>query len=133
MTDTEARDPQGVRGERSVALVNIARSVQSRVSGALAAALMIALGIAALTWYYAHALTRPTHATAVVSATASRASRHFLQVKMNNAADHAAFSYSSMAHSSTSASSPPPSLCSAPCVSSSSSSDRVRSSTLDNG
>ena len=49
MTDTEARDPQGVRGERSVALVNIARSVQSRVSGALAAALMIALGIAALT------------------------------------------------------------------------------------
>ena len=72
MTDTEARDPQGVRGERSVALVNIARSVQSRVSGALAAALMIALGIAALTWYYAHALTRPTHAHAP-SATTARA------------------------------------------------------------
>ena len=72
MTDAEARDAQGVRGERSVALVNIARSVQSRVSGALAAALMIALGIAALTWYYAHALARPGHARAA-SATTARA------------------------------------------------------------
>jgi type IV secretion system protein VirB10 len=72
VTDAEARDAQGVRGERSVALVNIARSVQSRVSGALAVALMIALGIAALTWYYAHALTRPAHARAP-SATTTRA------------------------------------------------------------
>ena len=75
MTDAaEERTAQSVRGERSVALVNIARSVQSRVSSALAAALMGALGIAALTWYYAHALTRPAHARALAQvATTTRA------------------------------------------------------------
>lgn len=75
MTDAaEERAAQSVRGERSVALVNIARSVQSRVSSALAAALMGALGIAALTWYYAHALTRPAHARALAqAATTTRA------------------------------------------------------------
>jgi type IV secretion system protein VirB10 len=74
MEAPEAPDPQSVRGERSVALVNIARSVQSRVSSALAAALMMALGIGALTWYYAHALTRPAHARAQAqSATITRA------------------------------------------------------------
>jgi len=65
---------EGVRGERSVALVNAARSVQSWVSNALAAALMVALGVAALTWYYAHALTRPAQTRALAqSLTASRA------------------------------------------------------------
>jgi type IV secretion system protein VirB10 len=65
---------ESVRGERSVALVNAARSVQSRVSSALAAALMVALGVAALTWYYAHALTRPAQKRALAqSVTASRA------------------------------------------------------------
>lgn len=68
------RDSQSVRGERSVALVNAARSVQSRVSSALAAVLMIALGIAALAWYYAHALTRPAQArTLAESAATTRA------------------------------------------------------------
>jgi type IV secretion system protein VirB10 len=62
---------QNVRGERSVAAVNMVRSVQSRVSSALAAALMIALGIAALTWYYAHALTRPAHARALAQSAAT--------------------------------------------------------------
>jgi type IV secretion system protein VirB10 len=67
-------DQESVRGERSVAIVNVARSVQSRVSGAFAAALMIAFGIAALTWYYAHALSRPAHARALAqSATTTRA------------------------------------------------------------
>ena len=64
-------DQQGVRGERSVAQVNVARSVQSRVSSALAATLMIVLGIAALTWYYAHALTRPGHARALAQSAAT--------------------------------------------------------------
>ena len=64
-------DAQSVRGERSVALVNAARSVQSRVSSALAAVLMIALGIAALAWYYAHALTRPAHARALAQSAAT--------------------------------------------------------------
>jgi type IV secretion system protein VirB10 len=66
--------PKSVRGERSVALVNAARSVQSWVSNALAAALMVALGVGALTWYYAHALTRPAQTRALAqSVTASRA------------------------------------------------------------
>ena len=55
-------DAQAVRGERASALVDAVRSVQSRVSSALAAGLMIALGLAALTWYYTHALTRRTSA-----------------------------------------------------------------------
>jgi type IV secretion system protein VirB10 len=52
-------------------MVNVARSVQARVSSALAAALMIALGIAAITWYYAHALTRPAHARAQAQSAAT--------------------------------------------------------------
>ena len=67
----DERDGQSVRGERSVALVNAARSVQSRVSSALAAVLMIALGIAALAWYYAHALTRPAQARALAQSAAT--------------------------------------------------------------
>jgi len=63
-----------VRGERAEALVNAPRTVQSRVSGLLAAGLMMALGLSALTWYYARTLTRPTHAQAIAqSAAASRA------------------------------------------------------------
>ncbi len=53
-----------VRGERSVALVDTARTVQSRVSSAFAAVVMIALGLAALAWYYSHALARPARARA---------------------------------------------------------------------
>jgi len=64
-------DQESVRGERSVAQVNVARSVQSRVSSALAAALMAVLGIAALTWYYAHALTRPAHARVLAQSAAT--------------------------------------------------------------
>src|SRR5215472_7806379 len=67
----EEHDGQTVRGERSVALVNVARSVQSRVSSALAAALMIALGVVALSWYYAHALARPAHARALAQSAAT--------------------------------------------------------------
>src|SRR5215469_10452874 len=67
----DERDSQSVRGERSVALVTAARSVQSRVSSALAAVLMIALGIAALAWYYAHALTRPGQARALAQSAAT--------------------------------------------------------------
>ena len=38
--------------------VNTVRSMQSRISSFLAAGLMIALGVAALSWYYANALSR---------------------------------------------------------------------------
>ena len=56
-----ARDENGsrtVRGERSTALGSGARSAQSRLSSLLAAVLMVALGLSALTWYYAHAFSR---------------------------------------------------------------------------
>ena len=60
-----------VRGERGAALVGAVRSLQSRASNVLAAALMIALGLAALTWYYAHAFTRQARTRAGAQATAS--------------------------------------------------------------
>ena len=62
-----------VRGERATALVSSLRSLQARASSMLAAGLMIALGLGALSWYYAHAFTRQTRAHA--SAQASAASR----------------------------------------------------------
>jgi type IV secretion system protein VirB10 len=51
-----------VRGERGAALVSAARSLQSRAGSVLAATLSIALGVAALTWYYAHAFTHRARA-----------------------------------------------------------------------
>jgi type IV secretion system protein VirB10 len=47
-----------VQGERAAPVVNTTRSMQSRISSLLAAALMIALGAGALSWYYANALGR---------------------------------------------------------------------------
>jgi type IV secretion system protein VirB10 len=63
-----------VRGERSTPTVNSARSLQSRISSLLAAGLMIALGLGALSWYYASALGRQQHARqAAVAAAANNA------------------------------------------------------------
>ncbi len=60
-----------VRGERAAAIVSAVRSLQSRASSVLAAALMIALGVSALTWYYAHAFTRPARSRESAQASAS--------------------------------------------------------------
>jgi type IV secretion system protein VirB10 len=63
-----------VPGERTTAVVHAVRSAHSRVSSVLAAGLMITLGLSALGWYYAHALTRTTQARrAAQSAVTSRA------------------------------------------------------------
>lgn len=63
-----------VRGERAAALVYAVRGIQSRVSSLLAAGLMIMLGVAALTWYYAHALGRSTRLRQIAqTSTANRA------------------------------------------------------------
>lgn len=67
MSDRESLKPgeageEAVRGERTTAIVHAARSAQSRVSSLLAAGLMITLGLSALGWYYAHALTRMSRA-----------------------------------------------------------------------
>lgn len=65
---------QAVPGERTTAIVRAARSAQSQVSSLLAAGLMITLGLAALSWYYAHALTRTSRARqAAQTAAATRA------------------------------------------------------------
>jgi type IV secretion system protein VirB10 len=51
-----------VRGERAAASVSRTRSLQSRASSVFAGGLTILLGVGALTWYYANALTRPSRA-----------------------------------------------------------------------
>jgi type IV secretion system protein VirB10 len=50
--------PDGVEGERARSAGTRVRSVQSRVSNAVAIGLMSILGLGALTWYYASAMTR---------------------------------------------------------------------------
>jgi type IV secretion system protein VirB10 len=63
-----------VRGERGVPSVSRERSLQSRASSVLAGGLTVVLGVAALTWYYANALTRPARARdAAQTAAAHRA------------------------------------------------------------
>src|SRR6266851_7154525 len=62
----EAADPpkqeESVPGERGIASVNRAPSMQSRISSILAVSLMSALGLGLLAWYYANTLSRYTHA-----------------------------------------------------------------------
>jgi type IV secretion system protein VirB10 len=62
-----------VEGERGAPLIAGGMSLQSRISNVLAMALMFAVGIAFLAWYYSHAATRPARAR--LSAQASLASR----------------------------------------------------------
>lgn len=47
-------EPDTVIGERSIASVNAARSLQSRISNILAMGLMTTLGVGFLGWYYIH-------------------------------------------------------------------------------
>jgi type IV secretion system protein VirB10 len=51
-------DEPVVEGERGIASVNRAASLQSRVSSVLAVGLMSVLGVGLLTWYYAHTYAR---------------------------------------------------------------------------
>ena len=62
--------PDAVPGERGVASVHRARSLQSRLSNVLAAGLMAGLGVAALSWYYAHVFARQRRAVAIAQRTA---------------------------------------------------------------
>jgi type IV secretion system protein VirB10 len=68
-------DSDAVRGERGAPTVDSARSLQSRVSSVLAAGLMIALGLGALSWYYANALGRQKHARQAVETAAADKAR----------------------------------------------------------
>jgi type IV secretion system protein VirB10 len=65
----------GVQGERSAPVVNTVRSVQSRISSILAASLMIALGVGALSWYYANALGRQQRLRQAVTAAAANSAQ----------------------------------------------------------
>lgn len=60
-----------VAGERGTTLANAARSMQARVSSVVSAALMITLGLSALSWYYARALGHPNHARQAAQTAAS--------------------------------------------------------------
>ena len=68
---TPAAVADAVAGERGTTLANAARSMQSRASSVVAAALMITLGLSALSWYYAHALGRQSHARQVAQSAAA--------------------------------------------------------------
>src|ERR1700744_4166810 len=61
MKDSEAESDE-VRGERGSSALTHAPSLQSRMSNILAIGLMSVLGLGLLTWYYANALTRQSHA-----------------------------------------------------------------------
>jgi len=56
--DAAPPEEASVAGERGIASVNRARSLQSRVSSVLAIGLMSALGLGLLTWYYANTFSR---------------------------------------------------------------------------
>jgi type IV secretion system protein VirB10 len=57
---TESSAPDTVVGERTIASVNQARSLQSRVSNLLAMGLMSTLGVGLLGWYYVHTFSHQT-------------------------------------------------------------------------
>ena len=57
---TEPSAPDTVVGERTIASVNQARSLQSRVSNLLAMGLMSTLGVGLLGWYYVHTFSHQT-------------------------------------------------------------------------
>jgi type IV secretion system protein VirB10 len=61
-----------VRGERGAPSVSRERSLQSRASSVLAGGVTMVLGVAALTWYYANALTRPARARDAAQAVTAR-------------------------------------------------------------
>ncbi|MDP9090081.1 MAG: type IV secretion system protein VirB10 [Pseudomonadota bacterium] len=65
-------ESSAVRGERDAAALNRAASVQSRVSNFLAIGLMSVLGLGMLTWYYAKAMTRQSHALQSVQASSTK-------------------------------------------------------------
>jgi type IV secretion system protein VirB10 len=61
---------EAIAGDRGIPSINRARSIQSRTSSVLAIALMTALGLGLLSWYYAKALNRPVQAQHAAQAAA---------------------------------------------------------------
>jgi type IV secretion system protein VirB10 len=71
MKDQDTEDTS-VRGERDGTTLAHAPSVQSRISNLLAIGLMSVLGLGMLTWYYANAVTRQSHARDSARASATK-------------------------------------------------------------
>jgi type IV secretion system protein VirB10 len=91
-----------VAGDRGIPSINRARSIQSRVSTALAIGLMAVLGAGFLAWYYTKALTRPLRAQqAAQQASKSRAQG---EMPLPSLGVHWPFTRSDAASSATSAS-----------------------------
>jgi type IV secretion system protein VirB10 len=67
---TPADGEEVIAGDRGIPSINRARSLQSRLSSGLAIALMAALGLGLLTWYYARTLSRPAQAQHAAQAAA---------------------------------------------------------------
>ena len=67
-----------IAGDRGIPSLSRGRSLQSRVSSALAIALMSLLGMGLLTWYYARTLTRPVQ----VQRAAQTAAKNRAQAEM---------------------------------------------------
>jgi len=62
-SESESPDVRpGVQGERGATVVARGLSLQSRVGNVLALALMLAIGIGFLAWYYGHVASRPASA-----------------------------------------------------------------------
>jgi type IV secretion system protein VirB10 len=61
---------EAIAGDRGIPSINRARSIQSRTSSVLAIALMTALGLGLLSWYYTKALNRPIQAQHAAQAAA---------------------------------------------------------------
>lgn len=78
LSQERSESTSGVAGERGIPSVNRVRSMQSRVSSALAIGLMAVIGIGFLVWYYSHALGRGERA----QARAERATRERAQAEM---------------------------------------------------
>lgn len=56
--ETPSSSESTVSGERGIASINRARSIQSRVSNLFAMGLMCTLGVGLLTWYYAQVISK---------------------------------------------------------------------------
>lgn len=78
LSQGHSKSSSGVIGERGIPSVNRVRSMQSRVSAALAIGLMAVVGIGFLVWYYSHSLGRGERA----QANAERATRERAQSEM---------------------------------------------------
>jgi type IV secretion system protein VirB10 len=64
MSEPQLPEEPAIAGERNAEALHRSKSLQSRLSSVLAIGVMAVLGLGMLSWYYAHALSRPGRAQA---------------------------------------------------------------------